>query len=92
MSALLEVFADAQGLREEAARARNIAETACGTLQSELLEIAALYDHLADGRDPNENGQSHGSAHLARPAHRPLDESQRAIIAAKLANLMLVHC
>jgi len=92
MSALLEVFANARGLREEAARARKLAETADGRLQSELLEIATLYERLADGKDPDQIGQLHGSTHLARPAHRALDESQRAIIAAKLANLVLVHC
>jgi hypothetical protein len=51
MTALLQVFADARGYREEATRARKLAEKACGRLNSELLEIATLYDHLADGKD-----------------------------------------
>jgi hypothetical protein len=56
MSALLQVFADAKGHRGEAVRARKLAEAAHGQLQSELLEIAALYECLADGKDPDENG------------------------------------
>lgn len=51
---LHQVFADARGHREEATRARKLAETASGQLQGELLEIAALYEVLADGKDPDE--------------------------------------
>jgi hypothetical protein len=51
MTALLRVFADARGYREEAMRARKLADKTCGRLNSELLEIATLYDRLADGKD-----------------------------------------
>jgi hypothetical protein len=51
MSALLQVFADARGYRWEAERARKLAQAAHGHLKNELLEIAALYDCLADGKD-----------------------------------------
>jgi hypothetical protein len=55
MNALHQLFADARGYRDEAKRARKFAETASGQLQSELLAIAALYDLLADGKDPDED-------------------------------------
>jgi hypothetical protein len=51
MTTLLRVFADARGYREEAIRARKLAETTYGKLNSELLEIATLYDRFADGKD-----------------------------------------
>jgi hypothetical protein len=49
MNSLL-VFADAQGHRAEATRARKLAAKASGQLKSELQEIAALYELLADGK------------------------------------------
>jgi hypothetical protein len=56
MNGLHQLFADARGHREEAKRARKVAATASGQLQSELLAIAALYDLLADGKDhPDED-------------------------------------
>jgi hypothetical protein len=51
MDRLLTIFADALGHRKEAKRARDLASAATGKLQSELLEIALLYDRLADGHD-----------------------------------------
>jgi hypothetical protein len=51
-NALHQVFANARGYREEATRARKLAETACGQLQSKLLEIAALYEVLAAVKIP----------------------------------------
>jgi hypothetical protein len=80
MNALLQVFADSRAHREEAMRARKLAESAHGQLQSELLAIAELYEGLADGKDSDENGTARG--------HR-LDESKRAMIAARLSCLML---
>jgi hypothetical protein len=50
MTALLQIFADARGHREEARRARKLADVASGQLQNELQEIAALYELLADGK------------------------------------------
>jgi hypothetical protein len=60
MNALLQLFADARGHREEAKRARKVAETASGQLQIELLAIAALYDLLADGKNPHEDERRPG--------------------------------
>jgi hypothetical protein len=54
MDALHQIFADARGYRKEAVRARKLAETARGQLQGELLDIATLYEVLADGKDPDE--------------------------------------
>jgi len=54
MDKLLNISADAQGHRQEAKRARELAKVAAGKLQDELLEIAALYDRLADGRNGSE--------------------------------------
>jgi hypothetical protein len=51
MTTLLRVFADARGYWKEAIRARKLAETTYGKLNSELLEIATLYDRFADGKD-----------------------------------------
>jgi hypothetical protein len=69
MNALLQLFADARGHREEAKRARNVAETASGQLQWELLAIAALYDLLADGKNPDEDEP--GPATAPVPARQP---------------------
>jgi hypothetical protein len=47
------VFAEARGFREEANRARALARTTSGRLQGELHQIAALYERIADGKDPD---------------------------------------
>jgi hypothetical protein len=62
MAELIQVFADARALREEAARARKLADTTSGRLQGELHQIAALYDGLADGKDIEQP-----SRHIALP-------------------------
>jgi hypothetical protein len=71
MSALHQLFADARGHREEAKRARQVAATASGHLQSELLAIAALYDLLADGKDHPDERESGPRLMVPAPAHRP---------------------
>jgi len=71
MNGLLRVFSDARGHREDAERARKLAETASGQLQSELLELAAQYDLLADGIDPDEDGRRTRFT-LTTPARREI--------------------
>jgi hypothetical protein len=71
MNALLQLFADARGHREEAKRARKVAETATGQLQSELLAIAALYDLLADGKDHPDEDEPGPGLMVPAPAQRP---------------------
>jgi hypothetical protein len=84
MDTLTKVFAEARGYRDDAKRARRLAERAHGKLQNELLDIAALYDRLADGK-----GEPH-EEHLPRDRPSgPLGGDQRAEISAQLAQLML---
>jgi hypothetical protein len=52
MADLTKVFADAHGFRQEAERARRLASETTGGLQGELHRIAALYERIADGKDP----------------------------------------
>jgi len=52
MADLAKIFADARAFREEAERARRLARTTSGQLQGELRQIAARYERLADGKDP----------------------------------------
>jgi hypothetical protein len=59
---LMQIFAEARAFRDEAARARKLAGTTSGRLQGELHQIAALYDRLADGKDPESP-----SRHIALP-------------------------
>jgi hypothetical protein len=47
------VFAEARGFRAEAERARALAHATSGRLQGELHQIAALYERIADGKDPD---------------------------------------
>jgi hypothetical protein len=47
------VFAEARGFKAEANRARALARTTSGRLQGELHQIAALYERIADGKDPD---------------------------------------
>jgi len=47
------VFAEARGFKAEADRARALARTTSGHLQGELHQIAALYERIADGKDPD---------------------------------------
>ena len=47
------VFAEARGFKAEADRARALARTTSGRLQGELHQIAALYERIADGKDPD---------------------------------------
>jgi hypothetical protein len=47
------VFAEARGFKAEADRARTLARTTSGRLQGELHQIAALYERIADGNDPD---------------------------------------
>jgi hypothetical protein len=47
------VFAEARGFKSEADRARALARTTSGRLQGELHQIAALYERIADGKDPD---------------------------------------
>ena len=51
-----QTIADARGYREEALRARKLADISFGQLRGESLEIAALYEILAVGRDPDQVG------------------------------------
>ena len=53
MSAATWVFAEARGFKAEADRARALARTTSGRLQGELHQIAALYERIADGKDPD---------------------------------------
>ena len=53
MSEPLLVFAEARGFKAEADRARALACTTSGRLQGELHQIAALYERIADGKDPD---------------------------------------
>jgi hypothetical protein len=53
MSGATWVFAEARGFKAEADRARALARTTSGTLQGELHQIAALYERIADGKDPD---------------------------------------
>jgi hypothetical protein len=53
MARLCEPFTDVgAGFREEAERARRLAAATTGLLRGELHRIAALYERLADGKDP----------------------------------------
>ena len=62
----VRVFAEARAFREEAERARGLAGTTSGRLRRELHQIAALYDKLADGRDP-ENLARHTTVSVTPP-------------------------
>jgi hypothetical protein len=53
MSEALLVFAEARGFKAEADRARALARRTSGRLQGELHQIAALYERIADGKDPD---------------------------------------
>jgi hypothetical protein len=53
MSGATWVFAEARGFKAEADRARALARTTSGRLQGELHQIAALYERIADGKDPD---------------------------------------
>jgi hypothetical protein len=53
MSGATWVFAEARGFKAEADRARTLARTTSGRLQGELHQIAALYERIADGKDPD---------------------------------------
>lgn len=75
MNALLQLFADARGHREEAKRARKVAETASGQLQIELLAIATLYDLLADGKDPTKMSADQDLWGQLRHGNRPLGDA-----------------
>jgi len=63
MAELAKIFWDARAFREEAERARRLASAASGQLQGDLLEIGALYELLAAGKDPE-----HMSSTPSRPA------------------------
>ena len=58
----VRIFADARGFREEANRARKLARKTSGRLQSELYQIAVLYEKIADGNDPDRRPPIVGSA------------------------------
>jgi hypothetical protein len=53
MSGATWFFAEARGFKAEADRARALARTTSGRLQGELHQIAALYERIADGKDPD---------------------------------------
>jgi hypothetical protein len=53
MAELVEIFADARGLRAEASRARKLADASSGRLKGELYQLAMLYERIADGKDPD---------------------------------------
>jgi hypothetical protein len=53
MSEPLLIFAEARGFKAEADRARTLARTTSGRLRGELHQIAALYERIADGKDPD---------------------------------------
>jgi len=53
MSEPLLVFDEARGFKAEAGRARALARRTSGRLRGELHQIAALYERIADGKDPD---------------------------------------
>ena len=71
MVELMRVFAETRAFREEAERARRLASTTSGRLQGELHQIAALYDKLADGKDP-ENPVRHTTFRATPPRLKQL--------------------